>query len=163
MMKPIAIISLAFALVVAGVSGCSKNEEENPPANTTADYNTVATINITYPHIYSFGVTGTTHTAGNGSAFTATSNFTMGQTVISNVVIDGTVQNGQVTFTNKKCLLVFPIPGSNDTIREEVTFSTGPVGFGGATINGNGTIILRMIEDTTTERGTFTYTLTKVK
>ena len=163
-MKTLRFIPLLLAILIAGTSGCKKDKEEDTPQpDQNADYTTVATINVTYPNVYSFGVTGTTHVTSQGNAFTSTSNFTMGQTVINNVVVDGAIVNGQVTFTNKQFLLVFPILGGLDTIREEVTFSTGPVNFGTSPVAGNGTIILRMIEDTTTERGTFTYTLTEVK
>jgi hypothetical protein len=162
-MKAFIIFSTLLAIIAAGSAGCKKDNEEANPPDQNADYSTTATINVSYPHVYSFGVTGTTHTAATGNAFTSTSNFTMGQTSISNVIVDGAIQNGQVTFTNKKFLLVFPVPGGLDTIREEVTFSTGPVSFGTTPVTGNGTILLRMIEDTATERGTFTYTLTKVR
>ena len=153
---------MLLVIIVAVNYSCSKDDEEEPVPQE-ANYNTVATINVVYPDIYSFGVTGTTNTQSQGNTFTSTSNFTMGQTTIPNVVVDGTIQNGQVTFTNKKFLLVFPILGGADTIREEVTFSTGPINLASDPITGTGNIVLRMIDDTTTERGTFTYTLTKVK
>jgi len=163
-MKTIKFISLLLAIIVLATYGCKKkNEENNDQTNVTADYNTVATVFVTYPHVYSFGVTGTTHTVCQGSTFSSTSNFLMGQTAINNVMVNGTVESGQVTFTNKQFLLVFPVLGGADTIREEVTFSTGPISMSSNPITGNGPMVLRMADDTTTERGTFTYTLTKVK
>ncbi len=163
-MKTINIVLTALVTTVFLISGCKKKDNVDPvPTPQTADYTTTATINITYPHTYSFGVTGTTHSETVGSAFTSVSNFTMGPTTIPDVVVNGTVNNGSVTFSGKQIMLVFPVPNSTDTIREEVTFSTTVANLGANPISGTGNIVLRMIEDTTTERGTVIYTLTKAK
>jgi hypothetical protein len=156
------IIVLAFLSL--NFTGCKENDDENPGVvSQVADYNTQATINVSSPHVYSFGVTGTTHSEILGNAFTSTSNFDMGASHFSNIKVDGTIQNGQVTFTDKQVILKIPVPGTSDTLQEEVTFSTGPVTLGTANIGGNGTIKLRMLDDTVTEYGSFNYTMTKVK
>jgi hypothetical protein len=155
------IIVMLFLTMI--FSGCKKNNDDNPdqlPQNV--DYNTQATINVSSPHVYSFGVTGTTHVEIQVSTFTSTSNFKMGASHFNNIKVDGTIQNGQVTFSDKQIILEIPVTGTTDTLRE-VTFSTGPVMFGGNDISSSGTIKLRMLNDTVPEQGTFNYALTKVK
>jgi hypothetical protein len=163
-MKKIFRMIMPIGCMAILLTTCKKKADDTPnqPAQNS-DYTTQATINLITPHAYSFDVAGTTHVESDGAIFTSTSDFTMGQTQINDVVVDGTIDNGQVTFSNKKILLVFPILGGADTVRDEVIFSTGPVTFGTGNITGNGTISLRLLDDTITEQGTFTYTLAQIK
>lgn len=163
-MKTRILLLLAVACLSVVFYRCSDDEDDTNQLPQSADYNTDITVFITWPGVYQFDVTGTTHVDIQGNDFQSISDMAIGLSQIDDVQINGTLQNGQITFTNEQFLVYIPVPGSEDTLEEEVTLSMGPIDFTTDDIDGDeGTIVLRMTDDTVTERGTFTYSLVKVK
>jgi hypothetical protein len=154
------LFAIAACLVIVFYR-CDEGEDDANQLPTTADYSTNITVFISWPDNYQFDVTGTTHVDINGNTFGSTSDMTIGQSIINDVEINGTLQGNEITFTDEQFLVHIPVPGG-DTLEEEVTLSMGPVDFTKSNIAGNeGRVILRMTDDTVTERGTFTYSLVR--
>lgn len=159
----ILILTAAACLSVFLFYRCDDGEDDTNQLPSSADYNTSITVFITWPDVYQFDVTGTTHVDIAGNTFESLSDMAIGQSQINDVEIDGTLLNNAVTFTDEQFLVHIPVPGG-DPLEEEVTLSMGPVDFTRSNITGDeGKIVLRMTDDTVTERGTFSYSLVKVK
>lgn len=159
----ILILMAAAGLSVLLFYSCDNGEDDTSQLPSSADYNTNITVFITWPDDYQFEVTGTTHVDINGSVFESISDMAIGQSVINDIEINGTLQGDEITLTNELFLVHIPVPGG-DPLEEEVTLSMGPIDFSKSAITGDeGKVVLRMTEDTVTERGTFSYNLLKVK
>jgi len=142
---------------------CADDKDDTNQLPQSADYNTHVTVFIIWPGTYQFDVTGTTHVEINGNTFESISDMTIGQNHIDDIEINGTIHDNGITFANEQFLVHIPVPGG-DPLEEEVTLSMGPLDFTSDNLTGDdGRVVLRMTDDTVTERGTFNYTLTKVK
>jgi hypothetical protein len=156
------IKTLAVCLSVAFYR-CADGEDDTSHLPPSADYNTNVTVFIIWPGAYQFDVTGTTHVEINGNTFVSISDMNIGQSHIDDIEINGMIQNNEITFANEQFLVHIPVPGG-DSLEEEVTLSMGPLDFTTDNLTGDdGRVVLRMTDDTVTKRGTFNYTLTKVK
>lgn len=162
-MKTRTLFLFAVACISVLFYQCNDGEDDTDQLPQSADYNTDVTVFITWPGIYQFDVNGITHVEISGNSFESVSDMTIGQSIINDVGINGTMQNSKITFTNLQFIVHIPVPGG-DSLEEEVNLSMGPVDFTETNITGNdGRIVLRMTDDTATERGTFQYSLVKMK
>jgi len=149
------LLFVSFLLII---SGC-KEDDQNNGNDEESDWNFEVTFVLSDQYNSTYVATGTAHYERTGDNFTATCTYSIGLMTHSNIVIEGTIDGSNLTFTTETLMLEMNYGGNSYT--EEVHFTVGEVISNGNTSTGNGTIHQRILPDGPWEDGTYTFTATK--
>ncbi len=146
-----------FAVILA-FSTCKKDDDE--PNVETQEWEFEVTFNITDPDIYSFTATGTAVIETDGNTYAIEADYTIGQQVFENILLEGTMTNGEIVIDNEVLVIEFE---QNEIIyTETITFSLPNVNVSGENASGSGPVKIEMEPGATTKEGTLEFEASKI-
>ena len=154
-MKTFKLFFPLLALIIA-FSGCNKDDDE--PETNIQEYAFEVTFNITDPDIYSFVAEGDAMIEITGDAYTITANYTIGNQVFEDIVIEGNLVDGEVVLENE--VLVIQFEQNGVTYTETITFSITEMVFELNEVTGSGPVKIEMDPGAIVEEGTMDFIAT---